>query len=588
MILEVLDDVPVELHANIAKYYNTLVKQQFFKNLHSKTDCIDRRGQQMIKELSFEFVGRPFCDKCRQRIKPSPHVCIFCTQKYEGFNSENVRFVVDTLHVLQWRNYFIEANKFPYMPEQIVIYSRNHVGQAHISQPSVQSDIFDYFASSVDPISVCFNHTAGASIIHHFHFHSTPLIFPIANYLDKLTDYVQVIGGLSGRVFHGKGKCYTGIHFRANVNDALNLKQVYLKIVGKVLSLNYHIGLLLYSTSETSNFVLFLQHGSNLPYGASDLAGYMHSCCKDKECLQEAEKVIIQSCTMSVIQVPELNIVFEEFKDKHTSFPTSFSKELYRSSALVLYEEKDVFVLRDAETNEWYSQINTKTKQVYGRYLRVIMHVLSNVMKNNNINVLELGLGGGSIAYHMANHFKKATLIAVDYSKEMIDVARRFFYDDTTQNSLIHYVYDDAKRYVKTDESMYDVVINDLFVNDNIKPKWSASNDFIMNIVRLLQPTGIYVSNQIVNISELHTLRKYFTNVKCIQLSAIVTHRIVFAWNGDNRRYDEFVTEADKFHVQTFGTSAPLDTPAVGGKTRKTVLNKRLPIHKSAKGVQSR
>jgi len=222
---------------------------------------------------------------------------------------------------------------------------------------------------------------------------------------------------------------------------------------------------------------------------------------------------------------------------------------LYENNDLKLLKQNSILKLVNSKSGEWYSQINTKNKKIAGRYLSIIMYFIDKVFKNNITNILELGLGGGSIAYHIANHYKNYKLTAVDYSDDMIYIAKTFFYKNKEN---IIYIKDDAEKYIMNNKFKYDLIIDDLFINDNNKPPFCKSIEYIRNIRDSLTKKGIFISNQIIGPKHLENLNNIFSFVKTVQFTDIYTHRLVICMKNKDLKINSIINNTIKYHNKEF------------------------------------
>ena len=558
------------LEENINNFYRELNNQDFFRSLNSKllNKCTNRRNQIRNEELSFNKlginIGIPFYSKCRQRLKlKNSNICVLCNpfKLYNIVNENSEK--ISSIKLLSWRKYYIEPNKFPYMENQILIFTKNHIkrnsegkeigAQDSIRYKEYQNDIFDYFILNKKNISVFFNGLCGNSL-EHYHFHSTTLIFPIEKYLREFKNNRNIMYEIKYNIYGTviNHYCYRGIYLKTDISNKLYFKYLFSIYINYFIENGYYISILLYKIGNELNFVLFIQSKDGGPYGASDLAGYFYSNSKNNESLKKNSNRIINICNEYLIDYTELLRLYDNINIIISNSPDI----KYLSNDLKLEEKDGILKLVDSKSGEWYSQINKIKKTVSGRYLSVIMHFLEKFCnKDLEYNILELGLGGGSIAYHIGNHYPKIKLTAIDYSDEMIYITKHFFYDETNQ---IRYIKDDAFNYIELIKNSikYNIIIDDLFINDNNKPKQCKTFKYILSIKKLLKTNGIFISNQSMGPDHVKILKSNFDNVKYINLSKIITNKIIFCWNNTtkniNNKYIKNIKETDNYHKKTF------------------------------------
>ncbi|MCP4501877.1 MAG: hypothetical protein GY822_18115 [Deltaproteobacteria bacterium] len=119
------------------------------------------------KDLDFLLVPN------RNRYKPAGGcACPFCSQP-------------DPIERgLNWRNYQVLANSFPYAPKasnHIVIATETHVPQSFSSE--LLGDMIDFQKLQSNPVSMHYNGIAGNSQ-KHFHWHATAETYPLQTQLD--------------------------------------------------------------------------------------------------------------------------------------------------------------------------------------------------------------------------------------------------------------------------------------------------------------------------------------------------------------------------------------------------------------------
>lgn len=559
---------------NLGKKINNLYKElnneNFFRSVNSKllNKCVNRRNKIRNEKLSFNElginIGIPFYSKCRQRLKlKDSSACSLCNpfKLYNIINKSSEK--ITSTKLLSWREYYIEPNKFPYMDNQILIFSKTHLDinnegkeigtQYSIKYKEYKNDIFDYFILINRNISVFFNGVCGNSL-NHFHFHSTTLIFPIEKYLKEFKNNSNIIHEIKYNVYGIviNHYCYRGIYLKTDISNKLYLKYLYSIYIDYFIKRGYYISFLLYRIDNELNFVLFIQTKSGGPYGASDLAGYFYSEKENKESLKENSYKIINTCNKYLINYMELLELYNDINNEINNYPDI----IYLSDDLRLEEKNGIVKLLDTKSGEWYSQINKIKKTVSGRYLSVIMHFLEKYFKKNTeYNILELGLGAGSIPYHIGNNYPQIKLTAIEYSHEMIYITKNFIFDETNN---IKYIENDAFKYINSINNLvkYDIIIDDLFINDNNKPEKCKTNEYLLDINKLLKPNGIFISNQSMGTKHIEILKKNFVNVKFINLSGIITHKIIFCWNNTNintkNKYIKNIKNTNQYHIKTF------------------------------------
>ena len=144
-------------------------------------------------------------------------------------------------------------------------------------------------------------------------------------------------------------------------------------------------------------------------------------------------------------------------------------------------------------------------------------------------NILVIGCGGGAVPLGYSTLCPNATIDVVDLSKEVIDVASKYFGISEAKNVRTH-VYDGVK-YVKDrvlstslNILVVDVAAHDAVDGDELEmpPRTFVSLEFLTHARRVLKTGGLLLMNVIAKREMLKTvstrLRKYFENVKIFGL----------------------------------------------------------------------
>lgn len=103
-----------------------------------------------------------------------------------------------------------------------------------------------------------------------------------------------------------------------------------------------------------------------------------------------------------------------------------------------------------------------------------------------------LGLGGGGAAHALSPFIKPDKLLVVEYNKEVIDIASRFFLIDKLDNLIIK--QQDASLFVQEYQYQFHHLLVDLF-DANVFPSHCNNEAFFANCKRLLKSEGILAVN---------------------------------------------------------------------------------------------
>lgn len=130
----------------------------------------------------------------------------------------------------------------------------------------------------------------------------------------------------------------------------------------------------------------------------------------------------------------------------------------------------------------------------YGALQQVLHMGLRSIGFDQQVKtVLVLGMGGGSVAETIRRDFNsEAAITFVEIDPEMIRIAREEF--DLEQYSQIGIIQADAAEYVKTAVAAFDVVIVDLFIQDEIPDQFTQA-PFLERLPGLIAPQGHLIYN---------------------------------------------------------------------------------------------
>lgn len=139
----------------------------------------------------------------------------------------------------------------------------------------------------------------------------------------------------------------------------------------------------------------------------------------------------------------------------------------------------------------------------YGSLHSVMQKGIAEILKNHSIvSVLMLGLGAGSAIEIL--HKKcavKPAITAVEYDEDIVKIACEDFAIQRFPH--LKMIVADAFHWIKNNTFTYDLIIDDIFVDDTI-PDQCFTADYLEHIVSALNPGGIYFRNM-MNLSTQQT-----------------------------------------------------------------------------------
>lgn len=113
-------------------------------------------------------------------------------------------------------------------------------------------------------------------------------------------------------------------------------------------------------------------------------------------------------------------------------------------------------------------------------------------------NSLLLGVAGGCVIKILKKYNFKGKITGIELDPEIITVAKNYF--KLNEYTDLEVIEGDANDYVKHANNHYDLIIVDIF-QDNIMPDFLFSDDFIVNLKRILSDNGTILFNSIATLS---------------------------------------------------------------------------------------
>ena len=134
----------------------------------------------------------------------------------------------------------------------------------------------------------------------------------------------------------------------------------------------------------------------------------------------------------------------------------------------------------------------------YGSLHRVFRYVFkeSGLAERRPENLLLLGVGAGSVLSILRDELRLTTRVTgIEHDPLVIEIARKYFSLD--RFSGFEVLCEDAFDYVTGSEKKFDVLVVDLFNDENVPEKFQ-SGLFINKCLRLLSDNGMLIYNFIV------------------------------------------------------------------------------------------
>lgn len=108
---------------------------------------------------------------------------------------------------------------------------------------------------------------------------------------------------------------------------------------------------------------------------------------------------------------------------------------------------------------------------------------------------LAVGVGSGTAISHVYKRHPKAKIMAVDLDREVLDVAKRYFFVPDDQRVV--YVEADARSYVPRIRTRFDLIFIDVFFQERT-PKTFLSPVFLQAVAERMTPGGVFCMNVIM------------------------------------------------------------------------------------------
>ncbi len=123
-----------------------------------------------------------------------------------------------------------------------------------------------------------------------------------------------------------------------------------------------------------------------------------------------------------------------------------------------------------------------------------------NINKYEFENILILGMGAGSIISLLRDKYNiDCSITAIEKDEVVIDLAKKYFNIDKYKALTI--IKADAFDYVMNTENKYDLIISDLFVDNNV-PKIFASRAYLKNLKRISKERSCVMYNKMTESAE--------------------------------------------------------------------------------------
>lgn len=144
----------------------------------------------------------------------------------------------------------------------------------------------------------------------------------------------------------------------------------------------------------------------------------------------------------------------------------------------------------------------------FGSLQKVLEFGINKIDLSKVNEMLLLGLGGGSIIQSLINKYKfKGKIDAVEFDEKVIYIAANEF--NITNNSQLKIINNDAYEYVTQSKNKYDLVVVDLFIDNEVPGKF-LKKDFWNAVFNMLNTGGVVIFNAGINLENNNPYHHFF------------------------------------------------------------------------------
>lgn len=129
--------------------------------------------------------------------------------------------------------------------------------------------------------------------------------------------------------------------------------------------------------------------------------------------------------------------------------------------------------------------------QLMHRYTQAMMTAF--LFKPDAEDIIMMGLGAGSMAKSILQHFPDADLHAVEFRQLVIEIAQQYF--NVPDSPRLHLYNDDAVHFMRLSRmSNCDIIFSDLYNSNGMEPR-QMQQTYLRNCKKALSADGILVLN---------------------------------------------------------------------------------------------
>jgi hypothetical protein len=170
------------------------------------------------------------------------------------------------------------------------------------------------------------------------------------------------------------------------------------------------------------------------------------------------------------------------------------SNNAYNMASLVPIKDDEAMILNlNRSASSKLSKDPSKNFK-YWKYIQEHFIVPISDEKNPPRDILILGAGGFTLGLNdKHNHY-----IFVDIDKALKEVSEKYFLPEKLSANK-HFEVSSARAFLRHHDGRYDLIVLDLFTNIIAIPAESTTQDFLLDVKKLLKPDGIVIANIVMS-----------------------------------------------------------------------------------------
>lgn len=170
-------------------------------------------------------------------------------------------------------------------------------------------------------------------------------------------------------------------------------------------------------------------------------------------------------------------------------------KSLYRNVSVEQYGDRRCIRLQNKKNpnNSQSCMLPDRQQTLLFFYSQAMLATLAT--QKDGIEVLNVGLGGGTMPNAIRSYFPKSKVTSVELDPKMVEAAKDYmFFKEDGSNKV---VVQDARYFIRKEQkrkAQYDVVLLDAFDGEYI-PEHLTTQEFLQEVKAVLKPGGLLLSN---------------------------------------------------------------------------------------------